>query len=158
MKSSLEQFGEHEISSKCIRRAKMEDEADKILFSNLSNDEITKEDLMNYNDEELEAFVRRRLGPFRFDFHAATAKSKAKNYYILALFDDIFKADDHYHTPVIHSYKGAIYVGPLFDDFFTFDSDSDFSGEGTVEILMYTLKKFLEKGNYFNAQPHNNKL
>jgi hypothetical protein len=105
-------------------------------------------------DDELEIFVRKRLGQkypepeflgdgdykrikhLRFDFHAETAKSKVNNYQILALFEDVFNAGDHDHSPCINAYKGALWICGIWGD-----NGIDYSGWGTVDILKDIIRR-----------------
>lgn len=121
-------------------------------------------ELSALTDDELEIFVRKRLGQrypepeiehitetfslkkhLRFNFHAATSKEKENNYHILSLFDDVFGTDgDHLHSPSIHSYKGSIWIGDgwLYEDYpGNRDRNIDYTGWGTVSIIKDLIKR-----------------
>lgn len=121
-----------------------------------------REILLKMSDRDIEILVRQKLGQQyailcmrgqphrRFNFHAATASEKAENYGILSLFDDIIcDGGDHYHSPTITAYKGVITFHSMDE---TADSyDLNYSGFGTVDILVFTLKKFAKGGSYING-------
>jgi hypothetical protein len=119
-----------------------------------------KTELINLTDKELEIFVRKRLGQqdaelcesekdhLRFNFHAATAKEKENNFHILALFEDIYEAGDHYHSPTVVAYKGALWIGAIFQ---SVDEMQDYSGWGTVQIMVNVIKRYLIGYEIYNG-------
>ncbi len=117
--------------------------------------------LRGLDDKQLEIFVRQRLGQDdaifnehledhkRLSLHSATSKDLINNMEIIALFDDIWDAGDHYHTPIITGYKGSLNVGST-----NHLECGLYSGWGTVEVLCDIIRKWVNSktpcfnGNY----------
>jgi len=106
-------------------------------------------------DEELEIFVRTRLGQenpelmehgkehLRLDLHSATFTQISNNTKIMALFEDCFDLGDHDHGFIVYGYKGGFYIGRVNGEPIEF---SELGGCGTVETLKFLLKTIPAKG------------